>query len=268
MSLQSRVILRKEDHVYIDLDTNEQLISWSRFIENFFPKFDKSIAKNCAGKGKYAGMSEQDVLDAWSEKGRIASEYGTRIHDALEVYSKEFRIAPENEDLRPMILSIMAEYKHYYQVYDEEVFALIEEGIAGTGDKTFLLNNRKDSPFDMEDFKTNIDNGIEYVPSDKVKEKWCKYPIDHLPNCNYTKYALQLSMYAYMFSKWSGRKPRKLTIRFIPPEDKLQHVKIPVPYLKMEVEALIAEYRKMKGKHPYLNSVGNTNEPIINPLLM
>lgn len=247
MSLQTRVILRKEDHVYIDTETGNQLISWSRFIDNFFPKFDRSIAAKCAGKGKYAGMTEADVLRAWDDKRDLASAHGTRIHDALEQYSKRFTIEPANEDLRPMVLSVMAEYRDYYQVYDEEVFALIEEGIAGTGDKLFLLNNRKDSPFDMEDFKTNLENGIEFFPSDKTKDKFCYGPISHLPNCNYTKYALQLSMYAYMFSRYSGRPVRRLRIRYIPPEDKLQHVVIPVPYMKTDIENLIREYTRMKN---------------------
>lgn len=245
--LQNRVILRKEDHTYIDTETGDKLISWSRFIDNFFPKFDPKIAKNCAGKGKYVGMTEKQVLDSWEKNRDKAAGHGTRIHDANETYSKEFTIAEENTDLEPMLMSIKAEHKQYYQVYDEEVLALIEEGIAGTADKIFLLNNRKDSPFDMEDFKTNIDKGIEFVPGEKVQEKWCRYPIDHLPNCSYTKYALQLSMYAYMFSLWSGRKPRKLQIRYIPPQDMLQHVVIPVPYLLMEVKALISEYRLIKS---------------------
>ncbi len=245
--LQNRVILRKEDHTYIDTETGDKLISWSRFIDNFFHKFDPAIAKNCAGKGKYVGMTEADVLKSWEVNRDKAAGHGTRIHDANETYSKTFTIAQENKDLEPMLMSISAEHKGYYQVYDEEVLALIEEGIAGTADKIFLLNNRKDSPFDVEDFKTNLDKGIEFIPGEKVKDKWCKYPINHLPNCSYTKYALQLSMYAYMFSKWSGRKPRKLQIRYIPPGDMLQHVVIPVTYLLMEVKALISEWQLMKS---------------------
>ncbi len=118
--------------------------------------------------------------------------------------------------------------------------------------KILLLSNRKDSPFDMDDFKTNIDKGIEFYPGEKVSEKWCKYPIEHLPNCSYIKYSLQLSMYSYMFSLLSGRKPRKLTITYIPPVDKLNYVKIPVPYLKREIEALLKEFQRMKDSGEFV----------------
>ena len=257
--LQNRIILDKKTHIYTDIETGDTLISWSRFIDNFFHKFDPAIAKKCAGYGKYAGMTEADVLQAWEDNRNKAADHGTRIHDAIETYSKTFIIEEKNKDLEPLVMSVKAEHKHYYQIYDEEVLALIDEGIAGTADKIFLLNNRKDSAFDMEDFKTNLSNGVEFVTGEKVKEKWCKYPIDHLPNCSYTKYALQLSMYAYMFSRWSGRKPRKLQIRYIPPEDMLQHVVIPVPYLLMEVKALLSEYQLMKSNE----KINQTNDLIL-----
>lgn len=247
--LQNDVFLEPISHRYYNRETKAEYISWSRFVDNFFPKFDKEgISKACAGRGKYVGMSQKQVLAAWEKKGKAAADYGTRIHDALEYFSKNFKMKEGCEDLEPLVLSVFAEYKGYNKIHSEMVLFL-EEGIAGTCDKYFQVSASKDSPFDLEDFKTNIDKGIEFFPADNVKEKWCLYPIAHLPNCSYTKYALQLSMYAYMAERITGRKCRNLRIRFIPPEDKLQHVKIPVPYMKREIEDLIAEYQNiLNGK--------------------
>lgn len=244
--LQNLVYIDKKSHRYFNRETGQELISWSRFIENFFPKFDsRKISAMCAGKGKYAGMSQDDVLAEWDGKRNAAADHGTRIHDTLEYFSKNFKIKPGCEDLEPMVLSVFAEYKEYSKIYPEEVL-YYSDILAGTPDNIFFVDHTPNSPFDIEDFKTNLDKGIEFVPSKKVKEKWCLYPIEHLPNCSYTKYALQLSMYAYMFECISGRKCRQLRIRFIPPEDKLRHICIPVPYLKNDVMNMIAEYENIK----------------------
>lgn len=246
--LQNDVYLEPVSHRYFHRGTGKELISWSRFIENFFPKFDKqAISRACAGRGKYVGMSQDEVLNAWAGKAKTAADHGTRIHDALEYFGKNFKMKAGAEDLQPLVLSVFADYKGYNKIFSEVVLYL-DEGIAGTCDDLFIVSSKKDSPFDLEDFKTNLDKGIEFAPADNVKEKWCLYPIDHLPNCSYTKYVLQLSMYAYMAERITGRKCRKLTLRFIPPEDKLQHIKIPVPYMKREIEDLVAEYLNMKER--------------------
>lgn len=239
--LQDTVYLRESDHKYFNRETGKELISWSKFSELFSEKFDAvKTAKYCVGTANYIGMSEADIIASWDGIRDKASGHGTRIHDALEYYGKNYSIMEGCDDLQPLINSVFAEYKEFYRRYPEEVL-FTKHGIAGKCDNLFIVSPHKNSTFDIEDFKTNLTRGIEYFP--RKGNKYFFAPIDHLSYCTYNKYALQLSMYAYMYEEMSGRKCRALRIRYIPPQDMLQHVTIPVPYLKHEIEMMIATYK-------------------------
>lgn len=243
--IQDRVYIENPRHVYFDRETKKQLISWSRFSDIFFPKFDaKKIAPFCAGKGDYVGMTEEQVIKHWDTHGRESADHGTDVHSALETYSKTFTLPEEQIHYAPMVKSIQSCYKDYHKIFDEQIL-YTKYGIAGTTDKLFHVTSHKNSPFDLEDFK-NLKNGLDFIPKEKVRDKWCLFPIEHLPNCNFTKYTLQLSMYAFMYEELSGRKCRKLTIRYIPLENKMEHVAVVVPYMKMEIMMMITEYIRQR----------------------
>jgi hypothetical protein len=250
------VKLRASDHRYFDIDGRE-FISWSSFVKNFEPVFDRErISKASAIKH---GRTQESVLAEWDKKRDDAASHGTRIHNALEDYSKTFQIDEVNKDLEAMMKSIMREYQEYYQCYDEECL-YTNHGIAGTADKILVVSKGVNSPIDIEDFKTNLSKGIDF------ENKYGKYfsgPISHLSHCNYNKYSLQLSMYAYMLEEMLGRKVRKLRIRYIPPADKMQHVTLPVPYMKKEIEAMIDYWKKSVVLQPTeVDEVGFEDEPM------
>lgn len=248
--IQNRIYLDPATHTYYDREGTMKPISCSKFLEKFFPEFDRmKISAACAGKGKYAGMTQKEVLAQWDGSMVESQDHGNYIHNGLEHFGKNFTIKPGCEEIEPMIRSVFADYVEYHTRYSEEVL-YTKFGIAGTCDKLFFVSSSANSAFDLEDFKTNLKKGIEFCPDAKVKEKFCKYPIEHLSNCNYTKYALQLSMYAYMVEELTGRKCRKLTIRFIPPDDPMQHVKIAVPYMKHEIHAMIHHWISNPVKTP------------------
>ncbi len=244
MSIQNYVSLRASDHRYFDLDDREYS-SVSKVLNGIEEKVDwEAIAGNCAGKGKYKGMSKAEVLAAWDANKNVAANHGTRNHNALERYSKEFNILPEDMDLEPMIKSIAATYVDYYQVHDEACLYSEKYGVAGTADKILIV--AKGSRFvDIEDFKTNLNKGIVFNNS---SNKYFLDPVSHLQNCNFNRYALQLSIYGLMYENLTGNRVRNLWIRFIPADNPLDHYRIMIPYMKYDAEAILA-------KHAYGNNV-------------
>jgi len=52
------------------------------------------------------------------------------------------------------------------------------------------------------------------------------------------------NIYAYMFEQLTGKQCRKLGIRFIPPDNYMNHVYMPVMYLKPEVEHILRIRKK------------------------
>lgn len=236
--IQNRVYLDKDSHRYYDKESGREYISVSRVISCYEDKFDEEmISRNCAGRGKYIGMNQQQVKDSWNKKRVDAADHGTKIHEALERYTKESVIIEEDEGLRPMIESICLDYKEYKKTYDEVCLYHSDFLIAGTCDK-ILLTNARNGYVDIEDYK-NFKDGVQFY------NKYNKYmfePVSHLSACNFVKTAIQLSMYGIMYEKITGNKIRQLWIREISTINPLNHKRINVPYLKTDCLAIMKDY--------------------------
>lgn len=227
------VELEPISHKYYDRNGREYL-SVSKFLEMFKPPFDReNISKATARK---RGISQQEVLDEWEATKDDSIVHGNKIHNALERYEKSTIILPEDEHLRPVIISVVKEYSHYHKNHLEKCLWSEEFGIAGTTDRLSETTSHRTSVVDLSDYKTNKSKGIQF------KCPYGKYmtgPLSHLQNCNYNHYSLQLSIYAYMYQQLYGRPIGNLHIRFFPPYNLLAHYAIPVPYMKYEVEAML-----------------------------
>ena len=231
------VTLDEATHIYTD-NYGKTYLSVSAFLGLFSKKFDREgISQMSAIK---QGVSQADILKDWDNKRDMAIDHGNRIHLALELYQKTATVLPENEDLIPTIKSICAEYSSYYRTFPEDIVFSEEELLAGKADNRFQLTSSKKSIIDFGDYKTNLSNGIQYT------NKYGQYmlgPLSHLQDCNFNKYALQLSLYSYLYQKKHDCKIGSLHILFIPPENHLAWRKIYVPYMKHEVKAML-QWRK------------------------
>lgn len=68
--------------------------------------------------------------------------------------------------------------------------------------------------------------------------KTLKKPLEHLQDCHYSHYSVQLSIYAYMYELETGRKCRQIWIGYW--DKKLETlVKIPIMYLKHEAKKVL-----------------------------
>lgn len=236
---EPKVQLEPIEHKYYNLVTGEEYMSVSKLLGSLGTKFDSE--KVSAMVAKKRGVSQAEVLQEWKDIATKSTDHGTRIHNALERYKKTAIILPEDEDLKDMIIDVCSYYKDYYQVYDELTLYHDETRIAGTSDMICMISKTKGSKFDVEDYKTNMRNGIETFNKYGTR---LNPPFDYLEDCNFVKYSLQLSIYAYMFEQLTGKQCRKLGIRFIPPDDYMKHVYMPVMYLKPEVEHILKIRKK------------------------
>ena len=253
--LDNFVTLNEETHTYTD-QTGRVYMSVSKFRDRFKKLFDKNIAFQCAGKGEYAGMTPQQVIAKWDTYRDERASIGTALHNALERFEKTTVINNDDENLKPAILSITSEYRDYYRIYQEQVLYDAEFGIAGTADKLCVTSSHKDAPIDICDYKTNA-KGVNVKDFDKTGKPIHKYflhCLSHLLESKYSDYALQLSIYAYMLEKKTGRKIGSLRIHFIPTDNPLAHYFIPVPYMKHEVIEMFNWHRQnpvVKLKDPF-----------------
>lgn len=247
MLFEERVQLEPVKHQYWHRDGRE-FTSWSRVFDCIKPQFDPDGAIAAATAAK-KGVPVEVIQAEWSGKGKKATDHGTAIHDALERYAKTAMILPQDEHLRPAIISIFSEYREYYKIHAEKTLFSEEHEVAGTTDLILETTKHRSSILDLEDYKTNISKGIQFTDPYK---KYLLGPFSHIMYTNYYQYSLQLSVYAFMAEQLTDRKIGKLTIVFIPPKNPLAYRRIPVPYMRMEAKALLDYHKELKNKKPAL----------------
>ncbi len=238
--LDSYVTLDPVPHKYFDKDGKEYG-SWSKFIKCFEKPFDPNLAYACAGKTGYEGMAGEEVLKKWSDYADERGGIGTDIHDACELFEKTGTVLPKNEKWRPGLISITSEYKDYYKLYQEQTLYSEEDMLAGTADKLCVTSQYHDAVIDITDYKTNV-GGVQHKDFDKhgkPKHQYFLGPLSHLLCCKYNRYGLQLSMYAYMLEKKTGRRIGSLRIHEIDSDNLLRHRMLTVPYMKLEILATL-----------------------------
>lgn len=225
------VKLEPVKHKYFDAKGKEYL-SVSALLKLLSQSFEDTPAYK---------MASADTRAEWKAKGKASADHGTSIHNALELYSDTGQILIENQKHESAIKSINEQYKEYNKSYNEVCLYNENYRIAGTTDKICAVSNRKDCEVDIADFK-NLSKDLEFYS--KYKNRMYA-PVEHLSDCNFVKYSLQLSLYAYFFELLTCRRVRQLYIHVIPTTNMMGHQKIPVIYLKNDVK-LILEANKNK----------------------
>ena len=237
---EERVKLEPIEHRYWH-DDGREFASLSRVRSITRPDTDfKMIAQMTANK---RGVDVSVVQGEWDKKRDSACDIGTLIHDSLETYGLTATIKPENEWLRPTILSISKGEADYYAIHRELCIYDEENEIAMTADRVLETTRHKSSIFDLDDYKSNESKGITYTCKYK---NYLKHPFGHIQNSNYFDYSLQLSFEAMTLQELTGRKIGKLTITFIPPTNPLAWRIIPVSYMYYEALALRNYWAELK----------------------
>lgn len=219
---------------YFHIENGREFVRISHVLDSICQPFDgEMIASNIAKGGK---QTKKEVLDDWD----ATANEGTRVHNNIQHYSSFAKVIPGNEELLELCQDIHKEYISYYQSFSE--LTLFDEEVmwAGTTDRTNIISNRKTSMFDMEDYKRPKEGVIKDFSKQNQK---MKPPFDYLENCPFVRYSFQLSIYAFMFERLTGMKPRRLGIRLILPNNR-EHKYIPVMYMKPEVEHIFRERKK------------------------
>ena len=206
------------------------LQSVTNFVDDCFPKFDAELhAKYTAAK---LGITPEKVIMMWEQKGKESRELGTVMHQKIESYyqgkdSKEddsyrlFKMFTDKVKLEP--------YRTEWAVYDTDY------NIAGTID----FVDYQDGKYTIYDWKRSdkiIANGMP-VKVSKYQEKGL-YPLEHLENCAYYHYALQLSLYKFILEKNYDIKVSDLRLGIFHPSYDKPYV-LRVPYLEDEVKTLM-----------------------------
>ena len=121
----------------------------------------------------------------------------------------------------------------FKKIHSENLLSNDEYKIAGTAD---LIYDHGDY-FTIGDFKTNKKFNFTSTFNDFFKN-----PIEHLTYCEFNNYALQMSMYAYMHEKTSGKRCKKIIVFYLD-EDKWRPIHC--NYLKSDIQNILNHYAQI-----------------------
>jgi hypothetical protein len=257
-----------EKHEYLSIDPNDNItwISATKLVDCFKPKFDavtQSIKSSKNKKSKWYGIPPEEIQEIWSGEGSRANTLGTFYHnqreedllscDTITISGIEVPI------IKPIYDGIIkhAPAQNLTEgIYPEHFVYLKSAGICGQSDRVEVIQG----VVNIIDYKTNKEIKQEsYTSWDGTKQKM-QGPLEHIDDCNFWHYAVQLSLYLYIILKHNPTfKPGKLILHHIAfenegldkygyPITKLDHQGNPivvsvtpyeVPYLKSEVIAMI-----------------------------
>jgi hypothetical protein len=262
------IIFTEEDHSYQSIDKDDiKWVSVTSLVSKFKEPFDAmEIAKSVTKKkrSKWYGLDPKKIVEIWNNEGTRATTLGTFYHNqresdlcALNSMEKEGFIIPvispisEGEGVK-----IAPNQKLEDGIYPEHMVYLKSAGICGQSDLVEVVNGK----INIIDYKTNKEIKMESYKNWEGVSKKMLPPVQHLDDCNFYHYALQLSIYMYIMLKHNRKyKSGNIYIHHVlfeqDGEDQYGYpimkynnlgdpivkkvVEIPVPYLKEEVISII-----------------------------
>lgn len=228
MPIATDITLDEATHTYMDCNGKEYT-SVSKIIARYKEPFDReAIAAKTAQK---TGRTIEAVFAEWD----TAAPYGTAVHRQMEGY---FSDQDYGTDLiEPYIPTLKAWKDQPCKFMPETILYHDALAIAGTAD----LIVQRGAEWSIIDWKTNKE-----IYKNGFWGKKLKAPLDHLDDCNFIHYSLQLSMYA----KLLGSKINKLSLVHIP-RGKTTLERIPCPYFEREVNIIFDQLFVEKDLPPF-----------------
>ena len=263
------IVFNADDHSYVSVDPNDQ-IKWTSvttLISSLKKPFDaKKVAERVSKnkKSKWYGVEPKLIVQIWDNEATRATTLGTFYHNQRESDLCSFASIEREGVTVPVFkpyegdngLKIAPLQKLEPGVYPEHMVYLKSAGLCGQSDLVEVVNGR----VNIIDYKTNKEIKTESFKNWEGMTEKMLDPVQHLDDCNFNHYALQLSVYMYIILKHNPKlQAGKIFIHHIIfevdgedqygyPISKLdangepivkEVIQMPVPYLYDEVISII-----------------------------
>ena len=188
--LQIRFV--EKDHAYTDAN-GQHYESVTTFIKRFFKPFDED-GEILRRKAAEANLTPEQLQAQWRAKGAAACDYGTRCHETAE--SKLLRGVqihqPRDEKERTAFACVASTVEwllsRFRFIATEQIVFSPAYALAGSID--LLMADDANRVLWVLDWKTNAE-----IPKVNNWNQKALAPIQHLDDCAFAKYALQLATY-------------------------------------------------------------------------
>jgi ATP-dependent exoDNAse (exonuclease V) beta subunit len=206
----NNVVFNEEDHSYYL--NFKRCISTTELIGRFKKKFETELMSSLVAKRD--GRTKDDVIAEWDEK-RITSQIrGTELHKCAELMFQSKGYKPDpivTNKLYKMLQDFHKDYKNILALVRAELVVGDDTwGVCGMIDKLFY--NTLENELQIWDYKTNK----EIKTTNKYK---MINGLNHLEECEFNTYSLQLSIYKKIIEKNTNLKIGKSYLCWINEEN-------------------------------------------------
>jgi ATP-dependent exoDNAse (exonuclease V) beta subunit len=263
------IVFNADDHSYKSVDPNDEIkwVSVTTLLSSLKKPFDaKEVAKKVSKnkKSKWYDIKPSTIMEIWDNEAKRATTLGTFYHNQREADLCSLASIEREGVTVPIFkpyeqsngLKIAPSQKLEPGVYPEHMVYLKSAGLCGQSDLVEVVNGR----VNIIDYKTNKEIKTESFKNWEGMSDKMLTPVEHLDDCNFNHYALQLSIYMYIILKHNPKlQPGKIFIHHITfetaGEDQygypiaklddngepkvLEVIPMPVPYLYDEVISVI-----------------------------
>jgi ATP-dependent exoDNAse (exonuclease V) beta subunit len=240
--LDKRIYFDEPTHIYTIDGVSAGNISCTGFLHAFFGHFDpegtlKKMRANPAkwAASKYFGKTNEQIIAEWNENGRLASEAGTAMHLAIEMFLNDAadRIPPEVMKTKEWsyFMDFWKEHGWDLEPYRTEWEVFVPE-IKLAGSIDMIFRRKSTGKYLIYDWKRSKEIKKENTFQSGLG------PLSHLPDCNYWHYTLQLNVYRWILENYYGLEITELAILVFHPDNK-GYKRFNLPRLEDEIEAMI-----------------------------
>jgi hypothetical protein len=227
----------ESDHVYRD-DLGQRYTSGTAAVKRCFAPFDaESVSARVAARDGGSASEQREraaaLREQWRAKGAAACEFGTRTHENCEAQLVGRALPNAPRDDREQQIMTAAYYAandlltQYKTIAVEMIVFSPGCYVAGTIDA--LMQHRSTGEYLIADWKTN-----EKLRDTAFNGAMGVGPCASLPDCDMSRYALQLSLYQRILTS-EGYVPADATVH-----RQLMHLRptgcvaMPMQYLRAE----------------------------------
>jgi hypothetical protein len=238
-----KILFVEETHKYYIDGNCDGNLSCTGFIHEFFGHFDPKgiiakMRKNPVkwAQSKYFGKTDEEIIKEWNDNGKAASEAGTAMHLAIEqfLHGSSEQIKPEVKDTPEWryFMKFWADCGGDLEPYRSEWEVWTSSDIKLCGSIDMVFRRKSDGRFVIYDWKRSKEIKAENPFGMGLA------PLDHLPDCNYWHYTLQLNVYKWMLEKYYGLDVADLYLVILHP-DNPSYRRMRLNILTEEVEDMI-----------------------------
>jgi hypothetical protein len=218
------ISFKAENHKYQSIDPNDtsEWTSVTSIISKFKSKFNseevaQQVSKN--KKSKWYGKTPEEIINIWKAEETRAVTLGSWFHEqrekellACETITREGLELPIIRPIYEGDVKFASSQTLTPGIYPEHMIFLKSSRICGQADRIEVIGDT----INIYDYKTNKEIKKESYKGRNGDAKKLESPLNHLDDCNYNHYALQLSFYMFMMLKHNHNlKPGKLILHHI-----------------------------------------------------